>query len=1158
MSKSQSPKATNPAVQPSSAEPAAAHELAARRPGRRIGRRGQLIGLLLIVVVVGAAAFVGQRLLSGSSATASQTVWQNITSGIRDDGVPKDVALEAFAYLYHVNIPGVTVPQGVSGSDAPTSGSGALRWVKAHWKELTSEQQAVINRFTTAGPNDIVIPIDLSQGATTAPSFTLAASRRVGPAQAMAGAPSPGLEDAMKAELITDIKHIGERLNMPVINEGALLWTNVTLTLSDESGGGTLFQTFASVNGAGHYSPCNVTAYKEAWENETAVSSRLHVLMTHEVIHCYQNVIWGDVDTALAAPAWITEGTALYLAADDTGIAEPMIPSMWENGYFKPETPLTNRSYDAFGYYSLLNHLGRPLWSLMVPGWKAAAASSQRSNAFVAVIHGDDQDVRDGWASSYLNKQAWGDPWVAYGFGLPDSLQVFRHPAQATPSGYAGTLQSRANTVLDVTAPDVQVVTITTSGLASVHDESGHNLWSFETKKFCTSAGDCVCPSGSLRAGENIAPDTLTLPFALALNAPSGGSTYAVIGHKLDDECGRKATPPPSGKGSPCTGKCAGSNGDPHLLTINNYRYDFQGAGEFTLLRSKDGSLEIQSRQEPYASTGVARVATNTALAAKVGAHRVGVYATAGGLGAKLDGAVLDLTKTTDLGGGARIAPYTKGLEIDFPDGTRLWALSVGQWGINAQISPSDALRSSGVGLLGTVVPGGLGVPALPDGTRLPIATDRHARHDAVYGRYADAWRITDATSLFDYDSGKTTASYTQKGFPVDTADVTYGDLTADQRASGGTACATITDQQLQDDCVFDVGVSGQSGFADGYVAAQALYDSGIAAPSVSPSPQSSESAAPGQVTGAVAITQAGSVMGAVVGPDGKLYFSIGLAGGKSSLLEVDPTTGKIVHQVDVPAATTLHVAAGSVWAAGLIVDSSGNNCNTTRFDAQTLALQVTIPIPCAAFGPTIASDGDAIWYEDISKWDAGTEKGAVLVRLDPTTNLPGTTVALPFINGYYHDSQGALFVWKTDLGLYRLTAGGTTMEPFGQYKNTVFAAGAGFWVQSDTDKSALHFTTPDSPDATVQIGRSLVGGDASAAYADVSGPDGTTELWRYPMDGSAPTQIGMAPTVDGDSLSYFADPQPLPAPNGVVKYWLLTPSGATSATLYLQWLPLP
>jgi hypothetical protein len=1132
-----------------------------QRAGRRIGRKAQLVGLLLILVVIGAAAFVGQGLLAGtpSSSSATQTVWQNITAGIRDTGVPKDVALEAFAYLYHVDIPGVTVPQGVAGSDRPTSGSGAVRWVKSHWKELTSEQQAVINRFTTAGPNDVVIPIDLSGGTTTGPKVTLAAAHQLAPAHvggAIADAPAPGLEAAMKAELIADIKNIGVKLGMPVINEGALLWTNITLDLSPESGGGTLFLTQA-IETSAHYSPCNVTAYKEAWENQTGISSMLHVTMTHEVVHCYQNVIWGDVDTGLGMPAWITEGTAIYLAADDTQIAEPMLQSTWTNGYFTPETALTNRSYDAIGYYSLLAHLGRYMWSSMVSAWTAAAASSQRSNAFIAVFHGDDQDVRDGWASSYTNKTAWGDPWVAYGFGLPDTLQVFRHPIQATTAGHAGTLLGRSNTVLNVTASDGEVVTVTTSGLASVHDEGGVNIWSFQTKKFCVS-GECVCPPNTALAGETIASQKLSIPFAVAFNADYGGSTYTVIGRKLVDECRQKATPKPQNAG-PCTGKCAGSNGDPHLLTINNYRYDFQGAGEFTLLRSKDGSLEIQTRQEPYTGNGTPRVATNTALAVKVAAHRVGVYVTTAGLQAKLDGAALDITKATDLGGGARIAPYTNGLEIDFPDGTKLWALSVGQWGVNAQISPSDALRSSGVGLLGTIVPGGLGVPALPDGTLLPIAADKHQRNAVVYGRYADAWRVTDTTTLFDYDTGKTTATYTQKGFPADTADVTYGDLTADQRAAGGTACAAIADQQLNDACVFDVGVSGQSGFADSYVATQAFYDSGFVAPtgSAAPQPQSSVTPLPGKVTGAAAVTQLAGVSGAVVGPDGKLYFSVDLGGGKSALLEVDPTTGTIVHQVDIPKTTTLNVAAGSVWAPGLIVDSNANNCSVTRFDAQTLALQATIPIVCAAFGPTIASDGDAIWYEDTSKWDGATGKGAVLIRLDPTTNQLGTTVQLPFINGGYSDSQGALFLSKADSGVYHLTTGGTTMEPFGQHKNRVYAAGAGFWVQSDTDKTALYYTHPDSPDATVTIAGSLVAGDASSAYVETSGQDGVSQLWRYPADGSAPTQIGTAPTVDTNALSYGDNRQLLPDGNGVAKYWVIASGVGSTWTLYLQWLPL-
>jgi len=116
-----------------------------------------LVGLLLILVVIGAAAFVGRELLTGTpgSTAAPKTVWQNITAGITDGTVPKQTALEAFAYLYRVDIPGVTVPKGIEGDDGPTSGSGAMRWVQANWAELTPDQQAVINRYLVPGPNDI-------------------------------------------------------------------------------------------------------------------------------------------------------------------------------------------------------------------------------------------------------------------------------------------------------------------------------------------------------------------------------------------------------------------------------------------------------------------------------------------------------------------------------------------------------------------------------------------------------------------------------------------------------------------------------------------------------------------------------------------------------------------------------------------------------------------------------------------------------------------------------------------------------------------------------------------------------------------------------------------------------------------------------------------
>jgi len=57
---------------------------------------------------------VGVRGLTAAPAS-TQTIWQAITAGIKNDTVPKDVALEAFSYQYKVSIPGVTVPGGVCG-----------------------------------------------------------------------------------------------------------------------------------------------------------------------------------------------------------------------------------------------------------------------------------------------------------------------------------------------------------------------------------------------------------------------------------------------------------------------------------------------------------------------------------------------------------------------------------------------------------------------------------------------------------------------------------------------------------------------------------------------------------------------------------------------------------------------------------------------------------------------------------------------------------------------------------------------------------------------------------------------------------------------------------------------------------------------------------
>jgi hypothetical protein len=1147
-----------------------------------------------MAIVALVAVEVPSRLFPAAPSKPPETIWQTIIDGINDSTVPKQTALEAFAYLYNVDIPGVTVPKGIEGGDEPSDGSGPMSWVHSDWDQLTSDQQAVINRFLQTGPNDRIVEPNSTAGTTAdaaKPQFQLdraeiqPASLYFWPIYADLAPDVPlSLAHAMAEELLSDIAHIGPKLGMSVITPGTPIAPDISLIMSDANAGSALMETFAYSDQLNPYEPCQVTVYQNAWLNEQVTSSggvsdRLHVLLTHEAVHCYQNVVAGSVGASRAMPKWISEGTAMWLAADDTGIAEPSLANMWRNSYFIAETALTNRIYSSDGYYALLDHLGRNLWQLMVPAWQAAVSSPQASDAFIAVLHGDDPDVRNNWAESYLREDGWGNPWIAYGFGLPADAQVFQFPAEATADpGWQGSLVSRSNTVLSVGSSSGEVVTISTDGLASVHDEGNDSATAFQNESFCTKDGGCVCPPGTALAGQDMAQQNLTIPFVAAFNAPEGGSKYSIVASKLDDLCSGKSTPEPilpgggaapsggvgGGTGAasgPCGPSCSHSNGDPHMLTVNQQRYDFQAAGEFTLLRSTDGSVDIQARQEPYDTSG--HISIDTAIAAKVGSHRIGVYATANGLQAKVDGSVVDLTAgPEDLGGGARISAYTNGYEIDFPDGTKMWTLSVAPWGINVQISPSSSLSANGSGLLGTVLPGGMGVPNLPDGTKLSVATDSVARSTVLYGQFADAWRVTDATTLFDYDAGKSTASYTIKPYPIDPKYGSLTDLSTAQVAAGDSACSAIKDSDLHDDCVFDVGVTGQTGFADSYKATQTFYSSGGVAPTAAPPSVGPATPGPSAAGGAVTVTQGTAIGGYALGPDDTVYLSVQTGDKAYSLISFDPKAGKIIDQVAVPALTQVHYAAGSLWLPGLKPDPTGQGCSVTRFDAQTLTEQATISIGCAFNNEAeIASDGQAIWFLDASNYNPGTAMGVAVTRIDPGTNALSTSVPAPFSNGSLTDSQGALFYSEPQAGWERLTTGSTTFDSFGTFANGPIAAGTGLWVESSDAKSAQYFTTAGTPLVTVPITGTVVAGDTTAAYAEVQGhaPDGSVELqlWRYPAGASTPTEIAVAPTFDGSSLSYSSDPAAVSNGDGVLKLWATHSLNAQTSLILLNWAPV-
>ncbi len=292
----------------------------------------------------------------------------------------------------------------------------------------------------------------------------------------------------------------------------------------------------------------------------------------------------------------------------------------------------------------------------------------------------------------------------------------------------------------------------------------------------------------------------------------------------------------------------ANDDGDPHITTVSGLHYNFQSAGEFTALRA-GSALEIQTRQSPTSTWGAyfdshtgltTCVSVNTALAARVGSHRVTYEpdfknpADPNGLQLRVDGRLAPLTPAgISLSGGGRVALTAGALEIDFPDGTVLIATpfhAPPQWLFNVAVYGVD----DGAGLMGSV-PQGSWLPSLANGASVGVmppatAAGMHQRFVVLNQTFANSWRVNAKTSLFDYAPGTSTATYTNPRWPAEKAEsCRVPNMPAPPKpidqGHAREICREVADKRRNADCVFDVAVTGQPGFAKAYLLAQRIQD---------------------------------------------------------------------------------------------------------------------------------------------------------------------------------------------------------------------------------------------------------------------------------------------------------------------------------------------
>jgi hypothetical protein len=266
--------------------------------------------------------------------------------------------------------------------------------------------------------------------------------------------------------------------------------------------------------------------------------------------------------------------------------------------------------------------------------------------------------------------------------------------------------------------------------------------------------------------------------------------------------------------------------GDIHVQTLDGAIYEFQSAGEYVASRSTAGDLEVQLRLE---STGFSNyVSIATAVAVRVDTSRASVA-----LGREpmlsVDGQPVTLAPGAgrDLLDGGRIERSKKGYEFFWSDGSTLF-IDVRKGHLNAFLRPAATRRNTLSGLFGNF--NGNAIDDFATATAsgaFGSGTDSAMQAgltELVRNLLLDddnGWLVSQRTSLFEYKPGQSTRTFRR---PTPKREASVDGLSSTWRRQARKACekAGVTDRDLLEACIVDVGYTRDESFAETAAAVQA------------------------------------------------------------------------------------------------------------------------------------------------------------------------------------------------------------------------------------------------------------------------------------------------------------------------------------------------
>ncbi len=797
-----------------------------RKTGEVLWRVHDRLGLVVLTLTrrthtaASAAVAYAQLELSRLSTKLPTTAWGKLLAQVSPSGsVSETTALEAVALTYGP-LPGIHPPSG--GRTRVPSGLPAAAWALRYLPKLKPRlRRAVLHDLGLADPGSSAhIATFGDAGFHQNASLTKAANQW--------------------ASVYADGGHLAHALGLTIV-------AGTTSSPIDGADADAL-----PVDAAGAFSLSGPYCRIRVAPGVASGSiSYLTVVLAHEVFHCFEF----DLDHSWPSQGdWLIEGMAEWAALSVDRVMTPMAEA-WLIDYLQnPSRALFSRTYDASGFWGHSDDTAGSLWPKIREILNAPSDEARFDDA-----GGNTTSFLTTWGSSFFQLSNGGPPWttqspepVLSGYEAPPTeLDTAAGPAAVEAAPYT-TAQYAVES--SASAP---LLLVSISGSARLGRTQNYTdlsgVW------FCTSTPDaCECPPDT--TGSTPPHRQLSDLAPLGLSGDPGSGTHGTLtAATLAEFC--KPMQKQSNNGT------AASGGDPHLIDFDGALFDFQAAGEFTLLKSTRDNLEIQERQQPFPHSR--SVAVNTAVAMRDGRAIVQIDSFSNyGVKAFVDHRPVRTPDVRLAGGGtlklihfgitlpkgltpasicklAREAPkfvaFCKKLvaafvtgstsaEVRWRDGTTadvdngLTSDNARTWtpALTLQIKVArDRLRHL-TGLLGNAdVPardefrGREGQRFNPDDI-LAGDLDTPEQAHILYDEFGASWRITQRESLFGYPRGKSTKSYTIRNFPSSTFNLATAPPGKTAQAAAICQAAGVTNRAVAQDCEYDVLATGNEGFAAG------------------------------------------------------------------------------------------------------------------------------------------------------------------------------------------------------------------------------------------------------------------------------------------------------------------------------------------------------